>query len=104
MAAFIKTSKGFINIEQIDRISPPDEKDRICIGIAASEAGYWFEGEEGARIVKYFNLMALLDTTKRSEDDEGYEAPLIHPEETEFLHGEFDNGNHWTGSEGHLTS
>lgn len=91
MASFIKTSKGFINIEQIERIATLDSKGCICIEITASEVGHWFEGEEAARIVRYFNLMTLLDTT--TED----EAPVSYPEAPEFPHGEFDNGNHWQG-------
>lgn len=93
MAAFIKTSKGFINIEQVERVTTLDGKGSICIELTASEMGHWFEGAEAARIVRYFNLISLLDTTIEDE------APVSPPEAPEFPHGEFDNGNHWQGSE-----
>jgi hypothetical protein len=64
MPSFIKTSKGFINVDQITFISPPDKKGEIYIDTFGNEDRYWLGGEEAARIVSEFNLLAWLDTTK----------------------------------------
>lgn len=86
MVTFIKTTKGFFNVDQITFMSVPDEEDKIYIDLNGDQGRYWFEGVEAVTLTSFFNRMALLDTT-------------FQPEASEFPHGEFDNGNHWIGQD-----
>lgn len=57
MAQFIKTSRGFINLDRVDTVTISTSK--VCIGIANSDVGFWFEGDEAERIIKSISLKCV---------------------------------------------
>lgn len=69
MAQFIKTSKGFINLDHVDNVTAGDNEVRIWF--VGAESSFKVLGDEAARLADWFNRSAIFDAmaVRDFEDD-----------------------------------